>query len=131
MLDFARPLADAHALPAATLAWVGDAVYELHVRADLLSESHNARTLSKRAVERVNHQAQSALLARLAPHLNDTEAGVVARGRNHRGSVPRNGDVQAYRRATGLEALVGYLYLSGQDDRLAWVLAQYKEDNDE
>lgn len=124
MLGLKHPLPDAHTLPAATLAWVGDAVYEMYVRSGLLSISHNAHKLSRQAVGMVNHQCQSRLLGDITDQLTEREAGVVARGRNHRGSVPKNGDMQAYRRATGLEALVGYLYLSDQEERLNWVFAQ-------
>lgn len=118
------PVAHAEQLPALTLAWVGDAVYELYVRTHLLYQSKNARTLSKAAVARVNHTVQSRLLAHLEDALNETEWQVLRRGRNAHGSVPKNGNLQDYRRATGLEALVGYLYLSDQRARLEWLLSQ-------
>lgn len=124
MFGLKPPLADADTLPALTLAWVGDAVYELYVRTVLLKDSKNPRTLSKAAVSRVNHGLQSRLLALIENELSEHEHRVVLRGRNTHGSVPKNGDVKEYRRATGVEALCGYLYLSGQEERLLWVLSQ-------
>ncbi|MFP5527277.1 Mini-ribonuclease 3 [Peptococcus simiae] len=109
---------EAFHLSALTLAWVGDAVYELHLRTALLAESHKASTLSRLCVGFVNHGAQSRVLSALEPLLTEKEAQILRRGRNANGSVPRGGNPGDYRRATGLEALVGYLYLSGETDRL-------------
>ena len=114
---------EAFGLSALTLAWVGDAVYELHMRTQLLKKSHKASTLSKLCVDLVNHGAQSKTLSGLEDRLTELEAQVLRRGRNANGSVPRGGNAGDYRRATGLEALVGYLYLSDQSDRLQELLS--------
>ncbi len=113
---------DTATLPSLTLAFVGDAVYELYVRTVLLEKSRVAKMLSKATVARVNHGLQSKVVAAIEAELTDKEEAVLHRGRNAHGSVPKNGSLVDYRRATGLEALVGYLYLSGQHDRLIWVL---------
>lgn len=113
---------DTAALPSLTLAFVGDAVYELYVRTVLLEKSHIAKVLSKATVARVNHGLQSKVVAAIESELTVTEKAVLHRGRNAHGSVPKNGNLIDYRRATGLEALVGHLYLSGQHDRLLWLL---------
>lgn len=122
---------NAEQLPALTLAWVGDAVYELYVRRLVLKKSKIAKTLSKAAVALVNHNVQSQLLSKIEVGLTEKESQVVRRGRNSHGSIPKNGNVQAYRRATGLEALIGYLYLSGQNERLDMILTQIEDITEE
>ena len=111
-------------ISALTLAWVGDAVYELHVRTRLLSKSLKANTLSKMAVKEVNHVAQSEHLAAIEDILTEQEKAIVNRGRNTHGSVPKNAKVQNYRRATGFEALLGYLYLKEEHERLDAILQE-------
>ena len=107
-------------LPALTLAFVGDAVYEIHVRTMMLEKSVNAHVLNKRCVQLVNNRTQSALYDVLENELDEIELGVLHRGRNAKGIVPKNANAQDYRRATAIEALVGYWYLMDQDDRLKW-----------
>lgn len=107
-------------MPALTLAFVGDAVYEIYVRTMMLEKSVNAHVLNKRCVKLVNNRTQSALYEVLEPSLNDIEAGVLHRGRNAKGIVPKNANTQDYRRATAIEALVGYWYLMNDEVRLKW-----------
>lgn len=114
-------------LPGLTLAYVGDAVYELYVRQYILSKSTKAHNLHYLAVSRVNNNTQAELLMKLEPHLTEIEQSVVRRGRNAKGIVPKNADVQTYRKSTALEALVGYLYLNGEEERLRWVLEQIED----
>ena len=64
---------------------------------------------------------------RLESDLTEEELGVVRRGRNAKGIVPKNADMQTYRKSTALEALVGYLYLKKDEARLQWVLEQIEE----
>ena len=91
-------------LPGLTLAFVGDAVYEIYVRTMMLEKSMNAHVLNKRCVKLVNNRTQSALYEVLEPELNDVELGVLHRGRNAKGIVPKNANTQDYRRATAIEA---------------------------
>ena len=114
-------------LPGLTLAYVGDAVYELYVRQHILSQSVKAHNLHYLAVKRVNNNTQAALLSKIEPELTEIEQSVVRRGRNAKGIVPKNANVQTYRKSTAMEALIGYLYLNGEDDRLRWVLGQIEE----
>lgn len=114
-------------LPGLTLAYIGDAVYELYVRQQILQQSIKAHNLHYLAVKRVNNNAQAALLMKIEPELTETEASVARRGRNAKGIVPKNADVQTYRKSTGLEALVGYLYLKRDKERLDWLLSQIEE----
>ncbi len=114
-------------LPGLTLAYVGDAVYELYVRQTILNKSVKAHNLHYLAVSRVNNNTQAALLMKIAPELTELEQSVVRRGRNAKGIVPKNADVQTYRKSTAMEALIGYLYLNGENDRLRWILEQIEE----
>lgn len=98
-----------------TLAFVGDGVYGLMVREHLACEANRpVGTLHKASVDLVRAEAQSAAMERLLPLLTEAEEAVFRRGRNAHTS--RNSP--EYHRATGLEALFGYLYLDGQRDRL-------------
>lgn len=107
-------------LPGLTLAFVGDAVYEIYVRTMMLEKSVNAHVLNKRCVKLVNNRTQSALYEVLEPELNDVELSVLHRGRNAKGIVPKNANTQDYRRATAIEALVGYWYLMDDEAHLKW-----------
>ena len=102
------------------LAFVGDAVYEEFIRTKvLLLANTSANKLHKKAVAFVKASAQSKAMLALLPHLSAEEEAVFKRGRNaHSGSVPKNADVTEYRAATGFEALMGYLFLTGKKDRL-------------
>jgi ribonuclease-3 family protein len=103
-----------------TLAFVGDGVYGLMVREHLACEANRpVGTLHKASVDWVRAEAQSAALERMLPLLTDEEAGVYRRGRNAHTS--RNSP--EYHRATGVEALFGYLYLSGNTARLRELFA--------
>lgn len=105
-------------LPALSLAYIGDAVYELYVRTLMLEKSNNAHTLNKLGVRLVNNKMQSSLFECLEPLLDDVELGVLRRGRNAKGIVPKNAETQNYRRATAVEALFGYWYLTDNEERL-------------
>lgn len=107
------------------LAYIGDAVYELHVRTRLLPFVPQIEPLHRQTVERVKAAAQARLLQTLQPHLTADEADVVRRGRNCKAAAGRR-DLYDYRYATAFEALVGYLHLTGQQARLDefWSLAE-------
>ena len=102
------------------LAHVGDTVWELLVRSHMLYRGYNVRHMHKEAIARVNAGAQAKALSRILSLLTEEEADVVRRGRNahtHH-AAPKNQDAVDYHQATALEALVGYLYLTGQEERL-------------
>ena len=105
---------------ALALAYIGDCVFDLVVRTILVSRGNDKPSAyHRRAVHFVNAAAQSEMMAMLMPLLTDEEKAVVRRGRNARGASPaRNQSLHDYRIATGFEALLGYLYLSGQRERL-------------
>lgn len=102
------------------LAYVGDTVYDLFVRTYLVLNYHvSVHNLHLKAIEFVNAGAQAKTLHRIEKFLNEEERNIVRRGRNAKsGTIPRNADVGEYRTATGFETLFGYLYLTGQDQRI-------------
>jgi ribonuclease-3 family protein len=107
------------------LAYLGDAVYELYVRSYLLGNGRvKVNNLHKQAVQFVQAKTQAQVLKALEGTLDDTEAGVVRRGRNTKSvHVPKNAEVIDYRHATALECLFGYLYLQGRHERIAEIFA--------
>lgn len=110
---------------ALTLAYLGDAVYELWVRSHLLELGYErVRELHKQAISYVRARTQAQILHALLPELNEVEQQIVARGRNAKGGHPKNVDVVTYRHATAFESLVGYWQLSGQFDRMHWAFDQ-------
>lgn len=109
------------------LALVGDAVYEVFIRTYILSDntSLNAHKVHKRAIDFVKAKGQSKIMHLLEESLTEEEDYVYKRGRNAKSAtVPKNADVRDYRMATGFEALVGYLYLIGNKERLIYILEQ-------
>lgn len=103
-----------------TLAFVGDVVYELLVREKIVQVgSMPTKRLNALKVELVRASAQAIVYDVLEPMLTEEEHDILKRGRNsHTGSVPKNGSVADYRKATGVEALFGYLYLKKDSERL-------------
>lgn len=98
-------------LGALQLAWLGDAVWELHQRLRHCHQAGRPEELHQAVVARVRAQAQARALQRLEPLLDDRERDLVRRGRNRAGRGPRHGDPAAYGLATGFEALLGWLFL--------------------
>lgn len=108
------------------LAYIGDAVYEEYTRERLLSQNPDmpAHKLHVENVKYVKAHAQSKSAIALEDMLTEEEAAVFKRGRNAKSATnPKNADVLEYRRATGLEALFGYLRLSGRTERLGTLMA--------
>lgn len=116
----------AYLMPPLTLAWIGDGVYDLYVRARLLDifPKQPAHQLHVYATQIVRASAQAATAREILHLLDDTEQKVFKRGRNANPStVPKNADMGDYRTATGLETVLGFLYASGQSKRLDKLLA--------
>lgn len=106
---------DVHTLSPLALAFVGDGVYSLLVRERLLTMANRpVNDLHHLAVNAVRAEAQSAAIERLLPRLTPEEEAIYKRGRN--AHTARTG--AEYHRATGLESLFGYLYLSGKLERV-------------
>lgn len=103
-----------------TLAFIGDTVFDLFVREKLICEANRpVRKLHSIAVTQVNAAAQAGFVKLITPHLSETEFSVLKRGRNaHTNHKAKNADESDYHAATGFEALIGYLYLDGQLERI-------------
>ncbi len=120
MQEFNHSNCNPKLLSPGTLAFLGDAVYELYVR-QMLVETANmpVNKLHLLAVERVRASFQSNAYSIIEEHLTEEEQAIWKRGRNANGvKAPKNADPVEYRRATGLETLFGYLFLQGKSDRL-------------
>ncbi len=103
-----------------TWAYVGDAVYELYVRYYLVDNTNlKPNNLHKEAIKYVKAKAQAEILYKLQDYLTEEEQDIVRRARNTQNHhLPKNANVQEYMYATALEGLIGYLYLTKQNDRL-------------
>ena len=102
------------------LAYIGDTVYDLYVRTHLvLSTRLTAHGLHIAAARQVCASSQAESFKKIEPMLTEDELAVYKRGRNgHMGTIPKNASIGDYRSATGLEAVIGWLYLKGNDARL-------------
>lgn len=103
------------------LAYLGDTVYESYIREYLITKNPNNKVnaLHKTAIKYVNANAQSKVIHRIEAELNEDELRIFKRGRNQKSNTaPKNMDIVDYKHATGFEALIGYLYLDKQIDRL-------------
>jgi ribonuclease III family protein len=106
-----------------TLAYIGDAVCSLFIRQWLTGPGGNVKGLTQMAAGYSCAQGQAKAVETLLPHLSEEEADILRRGRNAKcGAVPRNCDPVDYRIATGFEALMGWLYVQGKQERLEELL---------
>ena len=102
------------------MAYIGDTVHDLYVRSMLVAQGAAVGKMHKQATRMVSAAAQARMLEAVEPELNEAEADITRRGRNAQAkhAAPKNADPADYAHATGLEALWGYLYLTGQTERL-------------
>lgn len=102
------------------LAYMGDAVYEVLIRTRVMNRgSMQVNKMHKKSASLVKAEAQARMIQVLQEELTEEETAVYKRGRNaHSASSAKNASIRDYRMATGFEALVGYLYLTGQYERL-------------
>ncbi len=112
--------ADVASLSPLNLAFVGDTVFDLLVRSELVCEANRpVNSLHKTASTRVCASAQAEAINVIMPMLSEDELAVFKRGRNaHTGGIPKNQSSADYHYATGLECLFGWLYLKGRTDRI-------------
>ena len=123
---------DANQYSPLTLAFIGDAVYGLVVKT-VVVESANcpANTLNAKSVKYVKASAQAAIAKIISDSLTEEESNILRRGRNAKSpTMAKNATMADYRLATGLEALVGYLYLKGENKRLIELMRQGMEGYD-
>ena len=115
---------DADTYSPLTLAYMGDCAYEITIRS-LLVHKGNApvNTLNKKGSELAKAETQSKMITALADSLSEEELAVYKRGRNAKSySSAKNATMGDYRRATGFEALIGWLYLKGRHDRMMEII---------
>lgn len=106
------------------LAYIGDAVYELYVRTKIVSDGNRpVNKLHQQSKKYVKASEQTKIYHIVENMLTANELAVFKRGRNAKSStVPKNALLSDYRHATGFEALIGYLYIDGQLDRITEIL---------
>jgi len=100
------------------LAWLGDAVWEMHQRLRYCKTPMRSKDLHNAVVKEVNASSQAMAITKLEPFLTDTEKGFLRKGRNKAGRGPKNVDAATYAIATGFETIVGWLFLKNPN-RLA------------
>ena len=107
-----------------TWAYVGDCVYELYIRTKLVNETKmKPHQLHIEAIKYVKAKSQAELLQRIEDNLTETEKDIVRRTRNTQNHhLPKNSNVQEYMYATAFEGLIGYLYLTKQNERIKYLL---------
>ena len=107
-----------------TWAYIGDCVYELYVRQELVNKtSLKPHNLHIEAIKYVKASKQAEILNTIMNKLTDEEKDIVRRGRNAQNHhLPKNASIQDYMYATAFEALIGYLYLTKKDERLKEIL---------
>lgn len=114
-----------------TLAFLGDAVYSLWVRERLVRAGGGKAADFQRAAAKIESaRGQSAFLERILPMFTEKESEIYRRGRNaKKATKSKNADAVDYNRSTGLEAVIGYLYLNGENARIEELLSQTDEEN--
>lgn len=105
-------------------AYIGDCIYEIFIRMKLVNSTHlDPHRLHIETIKYVKAKAQAEVLIKIYDNLTDEEKDIVRRGRNAEAHhQPKNAELIDYKYATAYEALIGYLYLSKQDERLKEIL---------
>lgn len=104
-----------------TLAYLGDAIYEVYIRKFLIDQGiTKVNNLQKTAIKYVSAKAQAKFITALIDDnfFNEIELEIIYRARNHKSRIPKNTDIITYKYATSLEAIIGYLYLENNIVRL-------------
>ena len=116
-----------------TLAFLGDAVYELIIRTLVVGKGNTSpQKLHQASASLEKAAAQSALLDRIEEELTEEEKDYVRRGRNSKPrTMAKNATTADYLKATGLETLIGYLYIKGDEERLFYLMKKGTEEIEE
>ena len=119
-----KEIADVDMLSPLVWAYVGDSVYEMFIRTYLINNSNaKPHKLHIESIKYVKAKAQAEILMKITDNLTDSEKDIVRRGRNAENHhLPKNADPADYMYSTAFEALIGYLYLTKQDERLKEIL---------
>ena len=109
------------------LAYIGDSVYELVVRTNLVTKGISVKDLHKATTNYVKAKAQAKFAHELEEKLTEKEKLIIKKGRNAKSNTsPKNTDIIDYKYATGFECLFGYLYLMNQDERIKELFEEIK-----
>jgi ribonuclease-3 family protein len=112
-----------NSLSSLALAFVGDAVFNLFVRTKLVGNGKKVKDLHNDCVKFVKASSQAKIIRKIEGYLTEKEKTVFKTARNAKvNTVPKTADITDYHYSTGYEALLGYLYLTGQNDRLNKIL---------
>lgn len=124
IIERKKDTAEVNTMSPLNWAYIGDNVFELYIRMKLINNTRlKPHNLHIEAVKHVKASSQAKLLKEIEPKLTEEEKEIVRRGRNAQNHhVPKNSTVEEYSHATAFEALIGYLYLTKQDDRLKEIL---------
>ncbi len=123
-IELDRPEEEINLLSPLTWAYVGDCVYELYIRTNLVNTTNlKPHKLHIETIKYVKAKSQAEILFKIQDKLTEEEKNIVRRGRNSENHhLPKNSNVQEYSYATAFEALIGYLYLTKQNKRLKEIL---------
>ncbi|CDB32103.1 mini-ribonuclease 3 [Clostridium sp. CAG:575] len=123
-IELKRDITEVKLMPPLTWAYIGDCVYELYIRTKLVNETKlKPHELHIKAIGYVKAKAQAEILKNIYDKLTEEEKDIVRRGRNAENHhLPKNANVQEYMYSTAFEALIGYLYLTKQNERLKEIL---------
>ena len=108
-----------------TLAYIGDAIYEVYIRKFLIDQGiSKVNSLQKTAINYVSAKNQAKFVTILINDnfFNDIELEIIKRARNHKSRIPKNTDIITYKYATSLEAVIGCLYLENKIDRINLIM---------
>lgn len=133
LIERRRDEKDVNMMSPLTWAYIGDCVYELYVRQELINKTNlKPHKLHIDAINYVKASKQAEILQEIMPKLTEEEQDVVRRGRNAENHhLPKNASVQDYMYSTAFEALIGYLYLTKKDERLKEILSLIEVSNNE
>ena len=120
---------DALQMNALQLAYAGDTVWEMIVRIELISRGYTVRHMHQHCVSMVNARSQARILEALSEKLTETEKEIARRGRNAHAKhpSPKHQHPDDYAASTGFEALLGFLYLTGQDARISELVDEIRK----
>ncbi len=123
---FALGEVDAKTYSPLVLAYIGDGIYELIIRSILVGQGNvQVNRIHKKASSLVKASAQSMIFEMIKEELTAEELQIFKRGRNaNSGTMAKHASMSDYRRATGLETLMGYLYIKGDLERAIWLVKQ-------
>lgn len=107
-----------------SLAYLGDSVYELYIRSYLVSLGLKVKQMQELSIKYVSARAQSDFLDKMIEEsfLKEDELKIVKRGRNHKSHSSKSTDIITYKKSTGLEALIGYLKINGNENRIKQIM---------